>query len=205
MAGCNTANRTSNTIATSDETGTAGTAGNGVSASDRNFVNDILSDGMAEVELARMAKDHAANADVKQFAQMMIDDHSKAGDQLKQIASTNSIPQDAKIDEKHKNLMDKLAKLRGMEFDKTYMSAMVDDHEDAVREIRTRVDEDRSLKDRLTGKNPESPAATRPEPSDDKVKISVNQWAADALPTIERHLDRAKQIKETLDRNDRTH
>ena len=84
MAGCNSRNRTSNTIATSNEAGTTGTAGAGISATDRNFVNDMLSDGMAEVELARMAKDHAASPDVKQFAQMMIDDHTKAGDQLKQ-------------------------------------------------------------------------------------------------------------------------
>jgi putative membrane protein len=47
---------------------------------------------MAEVELAKLARDHAASADVKQFAQMMIDDHTKAGDQLKQIATSNSIP-----------------------------------------------------------------------------------------------------------------
>jgi hypothetical protein len=60
------------------------------------------------------------------------------------------------------------------------------------------------VKDRLTGKNPENTAAARPEPSDDKVKMSVNQWAADALPTIERHLDRAKQIKENLDHNNRS-
>src|SRR5438552_9325540 len=117
MAGCNSRNRTSNTIATSNEAGTTGTAGSSVSASDKNFVNDILSDGMAEVEIAKIAKDHAASADVKQFAQMMIDDHTKAGDQLKQIASTWAIPQDAKIDDKHMKLMDKLSKLNGMDFD----------------------------------------------------------------------------------------
>src|ERR1700704_4144053 len=112
MAGCNSSNRTSNTIATSDETGTAGTTGSNVSASDRNFVNDMLSDGMAEVELARLPKDRATNPQVKQFATMMIEDHTKAGQQLKQVASTYSIPQDAKIDEKHKGLMDKLMKVR---------------------------------------------------------------------------------------------
>jgi major membrane immunogen (membrane-anchored lipoprotein) len=48
MAGCNSSNRTSNTIA-NREAGTAGTAGAGVSNGDKNFVNDALSDGMAEV------------------------------------------------------------------------------------------------------------------------------------------------------------
>src|SRR5207253_8710377 len=143
MAGCNSRSQTSNTIATSNEAGTTGTAGSGVSASDKNFVNDILSDGMAEVEIAKIAKDRAASPDVKQFAQMMIDDHTKAGDQPKQIASTWAIPQDVKIDEKHKNLMDKLSKLNGKDFDKEYMSAMIDDHEDAVKDLRSRVNENR--------------------------------------------------------------
>lgn len=204
MAGCNSSTRTSNTIGTTNEAGTTGTAGTSVTASDRNFVNHMLSDGTAEVELGRLAKDHAASTEVKQFAQMMIDDHAKAGDQLKQVASTYGIPQDATIDDKHKDLMDKLAKLNGADFDRQYMDAMVDGHEDAVRDLRTRADEDRSLRDRVTGTNPQNPAATRPEPSDDKVKMSVNQWAADALPTVERHLDRAKQIKDTVDRGNRT-
>ena len=99
MAGCNGGNRTSNTIADSNEAGTIGTAGYSISTSDRNFVNDILSDGMAEVETAKLAKDHAANPDVKRFAQMMIDGHTKAGDQLKQIMYTYAISQDAKIDD----------------------------------------------------------------------------------------------------------
>ena len=204
MAGCNSRSQTSNTIATSNEAGTTGTAGSGVSASDKNFVNDILSDGMAEVEIAKIAKDRAASSDVKQFAQMMIDDHTKAGDQLKQIASTWAIPQDAKIDDKHMKLMDKLSKLNGKDFDKEYMTAMIDDHEDAVKDLRSRVNENRSVTDRLTGKNPENPAAVKPEPSDDKVKMSVNEWAANVLPTVEHHLDRAKEIKENLEHSNRT-
>jgi putative membrane protein len=203
MAGCNSSNRTSNTIA-NREAGTTGTAGAGVSNSDKNFVNDVLSDGMAEVEVAKLAKDHASSPEVKQYAQMMIDDHTKAGDQLKQIASTNAIPQDAKIDDKHTKLMDKLSKLNGADFDKEYMSAMVDDHQDAVGDLRSRVDEDRTASDRLKGKNPENPAAVKPKQSDNTVTMRLNEWAANTLPTIEQHLDRAKEIKDNLDHGNRT-
>jgi putative membrane protein len=146
-----------------------------------------------------MAKDHASNTEVKRFAQMMIDDHTKAGAELKQIASAHAIPQDAAMDQKHKNLMDKLSKLNAKDFDKEYINAMVDDHEDAVRDLRSRVDENRSLTDRINGKNPENPAAVTPEKSSNPVDASLNQWAANVLPTVEQHLDRAKQIKETLD------
>ena len=181
------------------EAETTGTAGAGVSNSDKNFVSDQLTDGMAEVELAKVARDHAASADVKQFAQMMIDDHTKAGDQLKQIATSNSIPVETKIDDKHQNLMDKLSKLNGADFDKEYMSAMMDDHQDAVSDLRSRVDENRSATDRLTGKNPANPAAVKPEQSDNRVTMSINEWAANTLPTVEQHLDRAKQIKDNVD------
>ena len=197
-AACNN-NRTVNR-----EAGTTGTAGAGVSNSDKNFVSDQLSDGMAEIELAKVAKDHAASSDVKQFAQMMIDDHTKTGDQLKQIATSNSIPVDTRIDDKQQNLMDKLSKLNGADFDKEYMSAMVDDHQDAVHDLRSRVDENRSATDRLTGKNPENPAAVKPEQSDNRVTMSINEWAANALPTVEQHLDRAKEIKDNVDHPDRT-
>jgi putative membrane protein len=135
---------------------------------------------------------------------MMIDDHTKAGDQLKQIATSNSIPLDTKIDDKHKNLMDKMQKLNGADFDKEYMSAMVDGHEDAVRDLRSRVDENRSVSDRLTGKNPENPAAVKPETSNNRVTTSINEWAANTLPTVERHLDRAKEIKDNVDHPNRT-
>src|SRR5436190_7884643 len=204
MAGCNGNRTSSNTIATSNESGTTGTAGKGVSSTDRNWVNDQLADGMAEVDLAKVAKDHAANADVKQFAQMMIDDHTKAGNQLKEIATTYAIPQDAKVDDKHKDVMDKLSKLNGADFDKEYMKAMVDDHQDAVKDLRSRVDENRSASDRHTGKNPESSANVKPESADNPVDAKINQWAADTLPTIEHHLDRAKEIKDTLDHSNRT-
>ena len=197
-AACNS-NRTANR-----EAGTTGTAGAGVSNSDKNFVSDQLSDGMAEIELAKVARDHAANADVKQFAQMMIDDHTKAGDQLKQIATSNAIPVDTPIDDKHKNLMDKLSKLNGADFDKEYMSAMIDDHQDAVSDLRSRVNENRSASDRLTGKNPENPAAVKPEQSDNRVTMSINEWAANTLPTVEQHLDRAKELKDNVDHPNRT-
>jgi putative membrane protein len=201
-AGCNT-NRTANreTGTAGNEAGITGTAGAGVSNGDKNFINDQLSGGMAEVELAKVAKDHAASADVKRFAQMMIDDHTQAGDQLKQVASSHAVPMDVKIDGKHQNLMEKLSKLNGSDFDKEYMSAMVDDHQDAVRDLRSRVDENRSASDRLTGKNPENAAAVKPEQSDNRVTMSINEWAANTLPTVERHLDRAKEIKDSVDHN----
>jgi putative membrane protein len=195
-AGCNSNNRVDNTKVND---GTVGTAGNGVSSSDRTFISEMLSDGTAEVEIAKLARERAANPEVKQFAQMLIDDHTNAGKLLTQVAATYGVQAQPQIDDKHKDLMDKLSKLRGADFDKEYMNAMVDDHEADVKKLRSRVDEDRSLTDRLTGKNPEDRAAVKPETSDDKAKMATNEWAANTLPTLEHHLDRAKEIKDHID------
>jgi hypothetical protein len=56
----------------------------------------------------------------------------------------------------------------------------------------------------LTGKNPENPAAVKPEQSDNRVTMSINEWAANTLPTVEQHLDRAKQIKDNVDNANRS-
>jgi putative membrane protein len=177
-----------------DTTATVGTAGS-VAAGDRQFVNDQLSGGMAEIQLAKLANDHASSPEVKRFAQMMINDHSKAGDRLTEVASTNAIQPEPQVDKKHQELIDKLSKLTGSDFDKAYMDAMVDDHKGDVSDLRSRVDEDRSVKERLEGKNPENEAAVTPKTSDDRTTMAVNQWAADTLPTVEHHLDSAEQIK----------
>jgi predicted outer membrane protein len=195
-AGCHANDRTDNSKV-NDEA--VGTAGNGVSTSDKAFISETLSDGTAEVELAKLAKARAANPDVKQYAQMLIDDHTHAGALLTQVATTYGVQVQPQIDDKHKDLMEKLSTLRGTDFDKEYMNAMVDDHEAAVKTLRTRVDENRSLADRLKGKNPEDRASVKPETSDDKAKMAVNEWAANVLPTLEHHLNRAKEIKDHID------
>jgi putative membrane protein len=192
--GCNSRARTDNTI------GTSGTNSNSaVSDSDKKFVGEQLADGSAEVEIAKVAKDRAANPEVKQFAAMMIDDHTNAGKLLRQVAVTYGIPEQTQPDKEDRDLIDGLSKLRGPEFDREYIKAMVDEHEEAVKALRSRVDENRRLSDRLQGKNPEDRASVKPETSDDKARMSVNEWAANVLPTVEHHLDRAKEIKDHLD------
>ena len=190
--GCNGRNQADNT-----DVGTTGS--NSVSNSDKTFVHDVLSNGMAEVETAKLARYRAASPEVKQFAQMMIDDHTNAGKLLKQVAATYDIPEQPKIDDAHQALMDDLSRLNGADFDKKYIEAMIDDHEDAVKGLRSRVDENRSVTDRLQGKNPEDRLSVKPEVSGDRAKMSLNEWAANILPTVEHHRDRAKEIKDHLD------
>jgi putative membrane protein len=183
---CNADNRT-----TRDDS-TVGTTGDAVSAGDRDFVENITIAGMAEVELGKMAMERGANAEVKKFGDMMVTDHSKAGAELKQIAMKHSIPTPTSLDEKHQDLRTKLSNLRGAEFDREYMNAMVDGHEDVVDRLQTRASEDRLGDDK---------GSVRPERSDNPVEAAINQWSAKTLPTTRHHLDEAKRINDGLGRN----
>jgi putative membrane protein len=131
------------------------------------FVKHAAQGGMAEVALGRLAADKATNPDVKQFGQRMVDDHSKANEELTSLASSKGIQPAASADPKHQALMDRLGKLSGAEFDKAYMEAMVQDHDHDVSAFRTYSER---------GADPE-----------------VKAWAAKTLPTLEEHQQLAKQ------------
>src|SRR3954468_16352176 len=88
---------------------------------DQAFAREAAIGGMVEVDLGNLAKDKASSADVKQFGDRMVADHSKAGDELKQWAQQKNVTLPAQIDAKHKATHDRLAKESGAAFDKAYM------------------------------------------------------------------------------------
>ncbi len=99
---------------------------------DLAFMNAAAAGNLAEVELGKMAVQKAQNADVKAFGQKMIDDHSKALDELKQLAAQKKVMLPPDVMPESKQLMDKLSKLSGADFDKEYVKAMVEDHKKDV-------------------------------------------------------------------------
>ena len=54
------------------------------------FINQTATEGMAEVEMGKVASDHALSSEVRQFAAQMISDHTKANEELEKIASEKS-------------------------------------------------------------------------------------------------------------------
>ena len=197
-------------VATTDEArDTVGTSGelpgddgvDGVARGDQNFVEDLSYAGMAEIELGRLATQRGSHAEVKRFGQMMIDDHTKAGNELKQIATQHNLQQPAGLDEKHREIRDRLAKLSGAEFDREYIDVMIDSHQDVVDKLQSRVDEtDRSAV--VTGQA-ERNTNVKPEDADNQVEASLNMWAATTLPATKAHLDKAKAIQDTLNNTNR--
>ncbi|HEX5107408.1 MAG TPA: DUF4142 domain-containing protein [Vicinamibacterales bacterium] len=184
-----------------DNGAAVGTSGESVDVSnaDKDFVHDLTVAGNAEVELGRLASTRGGNAQVKEFGQMMVKDHTSAGDQLKQIASRSNVDTGAAaIDDEHQELITKLSALKGADFDREYMKAMVDGHQDVLDKLQSRVDE----RDRVgvaTGQKPKD-VNVKPEPANDTLEASLNAWAASTLPVVKGHLEKAKAVKEAVDR-----
>jgi putative membrane protein len=140
----------------------------GLSRGDRDFVEKALADGMTEVELGKIAQQKAASDGVKQFGQRMVTDHTKAGEELKGIASKVGFApkKDPAADEK---AVKKFSDMKTDRFDREYADFMVDDHQKAVKLFRRQADK---------GDNAE-----------------LKQFASKTLPTLEEHLKMAQDLK----------
>jgi putative membrane protein len=104
---------------------------------DKAFVRKALQGGMAEVQLGQLALQKSSNDDVKQFAQKMVDDHTKLGDEMKQVAQQLSVKVPDSPSGKDKSTMSKMQALNGDEFDKAYIKDMVKDHQQDEKDFKT--------------------------------------------------------------------
>ena len=171
--GCNS-NPSHDTSANAPANGSAvGTAGtNNVTAGDRDFVHDVAIANMAEIDLARLALQQSTNADVKKFAQMMIDDHTKAGDELKGIAQRKNFAWPAALPPDAVALKDKLSKLNGAAFDRAYIDEMVKGPTAVLAEVK---------KEAQSGSDPD-----------------VKAWATKASSSVQAHLTHAQDQQREL-------
>jgi putative membrane protein len=214
VIGCDRNNHANATSGAGSAVGTAGASERSkVTRSDKSFVHDMAIANMAEVELAKLVPERSTDTEVKKFAQLMIDDHTKSLNSLKAIAAQHNVPVPTELDAKHLRLREKLAKWHGNEFERNYLDAMVDEHEDALDALEPRVDEAKlaewkaELADRVEGKKAVERAevvAIIPEKSDNPLTMSLNEWAAGAYPIVRAHLDAAKVLKIAVDKRPHT-
>lgn len=140
---------------------------------DGGFVADASSAGMTEVKLGQLAEQKGWNSAVKDFGKKMEADHSKAGDELKDAADRNNITLPNDMNYANKAEFDKLSALSGKEFDKAYATQMVQDHESAVALFK---------KESSQGSNKD-----------------LKDFATKTLPTLEGHLQMARQMEQTVE------
>ena len=139
---------------------------------DAAFVTQAGQDGLAEVQLGKVAQQNASSAAVKEFAQRMVTDHSKAGDELAGIAKKVGITPPKEPSEKQQAELKKLSALKGEKFDAEYAQLMVRDHESAVALFQKQ------------SKNGET--------------AELKEFATKTLPTLEEHLKMARDLKKQV-------
>ncbi len=132
------------------------------------FLTQAAQGGKAEVKLSQLALQKADNQDVKQFAQRMIDDHTKMNQQVSDMASQKNITLPDTPSRAQQAEYNKLSKLSGKKFDKEFMSYNVKDHTKDVRDFR---------KQAAQGTDPD-----------------VKQMAAQAVPELQGHLQMARNV-----------
>jgi len=205
-AGCNR-NEPNATTGSAGDGSAVGTAGKGVTAGDREFVKDVTAMNEAELTVARTAADRATDPNTKKFAQMVIDDHTSAGDKLKTVATQNNIEVPAPDPDKVQDAQKKLADKNGLDFDKAYADQMVDDHQKLVDKLESRIDRKTLSEfkqyqtDQASGQREKAETkavAVVPEKSDNAVTMAINQWAADTYPVAYAHLQAAKDMRDGL-------
>ncbi|MFI5453711.1 DUF4142 domain-containing protein [Pedobacter sp. UC225_61] len=143
-----------------------------VDQDDTEFAGKAAVGGMAEVEFGKIALSKSTNAEVKAFAEMMVNDHGKANEELKTIATSKNIALPTSLDEEHTKKMNDLNKLTGRDFDKEYVNAMVDGHKKTL---------DLMEKEAKDGKDAE-----------------LRAFASKTAPIVKAHLDKIQKINDSM-------
>ncbi len=101
---------------------------NGLNETDQNFTAAAARSNTAEIQLSQLALDNTINDTIRAYAQMMIDQHQMAQDELDSIASSVhfDIPHD--VDQAHLDLKARLDTLNGYSFDTAFLNSQLVDH-----------------------------------------------------------------------------
>jgi len=158
---------------------TSGKQSAGMGDTDSTFVKKAAQSGLAEVELGQLATQKASTEEVKKFGQRMVDDHTKANEQLKQVAAEKNIDVPQQLDAKDKATKAHLEKLSGQQFDRLYMKDMVRDHQKDVAEFER--------ESKIVAKDP-----------------AIKNFAQQTLPILKDHLKEAEKIAPKQQQAERT-
>ncbi|MBV8652372.1 MAG: DUF4142 domain-containing protein [Alphaproteobacteria bacterium] len=143
-----------------------------LNAQDETFVHAAAIGGLSEVEAGKLAEQKAQRADVKQFGQRMVQDHSKANDQLMAVAKEAGVTPPTTLDSTHQATQAQLEKLSGADFDRSYVPVQVSDHIETVQLFKQEAE---------TGGD-----------------ADLKKFAADTLPTLQEHLEMAQHLEREL-------
>lgn len=163
---------TTSTTTGTDTAATTSSTASALSQDDQEFLTKAGEGGLSEVALGQLAASKATSADVKAFGNQMVTDHGKANDELKTLAQQKNFTLPSGPGKEGEEVSTKLSAKSGKDFDKAYIDDMVEDHEKDVKEF------EKASKD-----------ASDPD---------IKAWAAKTLPTLQHHLQMAKDAKKKV-------
>jgi putative membrane protein len=173
--GCSSTNKAStpDTAAQPNSGAASSSSSNSATSNpDQDFVTKAAQGNSAEIALGKVVAAKTKDPNVKQFAEMMVKDHTTALNQLQELAQSKNLSLNDNLPEDAKELQTKLSSDSGKQLDKDYMNNMVEDHQKDVQEFTN-----------------ESQNAKDPD---------VKQWASKTLPVLQKHLQKAQQIDAKL-------
>lgn len=165
--GCNN-NKAAEKDNTNQPPASAASAPSSSTNTDQDFVAKAAKGNREEVALGKMVAGKTKDPNVRQYAQMMVKDHTAALDELTQLAQSKNMTLPEGMPDDAADLQSKLSSDTGKTFDKDYLDAMVDDHKKDVSDFQ---DASQNAKD-----------------------PDVKQWATKTLPTLQKHLDKVQQL-----------
>jgi putative membrane protein len=130
---------------------------------DQQFIDMAAQTDMLEAHLGQMAANQAASQDLKDYAQMLVTDHTNDYQQLTMMAAKDNLTLPKGLDEEHNKMIAPFDKLHGAAFDKQYIHAMIEGHTKAI--------------------------AVYTKETNDAQNPDVKSYAAATLPTLNKHLD----------------
>jgi putative membrane protein len=142
--------------------------------SERDIASKIEQTHLGAVAMARMAKDHSANKDVKDYAETLIKDHNKALNDIENLLKEQKATPSAAatLPAGMQEQMNKLQKMSGTDFDREFMGMMVQNGQKTLSTLN------QSL---TTVQN-----------------TALKDYIKDLMPTVQKHLDRAMEIQKKL-------
>ena len=139
---------------------------------DLPFMQEAASANLMEVQLGQLAQQRAVTPAVKQFGQRMVNDHTNLQTQLTNTASQNGVSFTPSLSSDHQKQISQLQGINALQFDRAYMTAMIQDHQNDVAKFQS-----------------QSGAAH---------SAPVQTVIARALPVLQQHLDLARQVGSQL-------
>jgi putative membrane protein len=139
---------------------------------DKRFLAQVMQGSLLNIEMGKLATEKSTNEAVKEFAKKMVADHERGLTIFKKVADRDGVTLESQLDSKHKERLDKLAKLSGAEFDHAYVKDQLKAYQRMVSYYQSE--------------------------ADNSTESVATKMAANMLPAVQKHLNDTKDLNKNL-------